>query len=155
MRKSTPIFSRWNNARGFSIIECMIGMCILSIGILAVAAMQTSAVRNTKTGNTLTQALTLARTQMEVLKNSDISDSSSILNPSTLPTTTADANNPMDENGDAGGIYTRTWTVDEYLDADGNASDYARTVTVTVTYPFVSSGTKSVSITSVVTGGGL
>lgn len=143
------------DTKGFSIIEVLIGMSILSIGLLAVAAMQISAVRNNKTGNTFTQATTLAQAQMETIKNGDISDSSDTLNPSTLPTTTSDPNNPIDENGDAGGIYTRTWTVDEYLDADGKDSDDARTVTVTVSFPFAGRGTRQVSITSVVAGGGL
>ncbi|GAB6909553.1 conserved hypothetical protein [Desulfosarcina cetonica] len=144
-----------SDAKGFSIIEVLIGMSILSIGLLAVAAMQISAVRNNKTGNTFTQATTLAQAQMETIKNGDIADSSDTLNPSTLPTTTSDPNNPIDENGDPGGIYTRTWTVAAYVDSNGNTSNDARTVTVTVSFPFVGQGTRKVSFTSVVAGDGL
>ncbi|WP_319525026.1 prepilin-type N-terminal cleavage/methylation domain-containing protein [uncultured Desulfosarcina sp.] len=155
----------YNDCRGFSLIEVMIAMAIFSIGLLAVAAMQTSAVRNNKTGNTYTQATTLARDQMELIKNGDISDSTDILNPGTFPTTTSDPNNPIDEDGQPGGIYTRSWTVGYYyfedtngdgdIDTDDTPSNFARKVTVTVTFPFVGRGTRQVSLTSVVTGDGL
>ncbi len=140
-------------------------IAILSIGLLGVAAMQISAVNNNKTGNTFTQAAALARAQMETIKNGNISSSTGILNPAALPATTLDPNNPMDENEIAGGIYNRSWTIDNfYEDTDGSgdinptldtASSLARTVTVTVWFPFAGKGTRSVSLTSVITGGGL
>jgi type IV pilus assembly protein PilV len=161
MRK--PVFgpSKVKNMKGFTIIEVLLAMGVMSIGLLAVAAMQISAVRNNKTGNTYTQAAALARTQMELIKNGDIDEPTDILNPGVFPTTTNDPNNPMDENGLPGGIYTRSWTIDDYLDdTDGDGvgdtvSSFARTVTVTVTFPFVGSGTRQVSLSSVTTGGGL
>jgi hypothetical protein len=56
----------------------------------------------------LTQANMLAREQLEQLKNTpDIS-----VLPETL-TTFADG--PMDANGNPGGIYTRTWTIEDTL----------------------------------------
>ena len=150
------------DCRGFSLIEVMIGMAILSIGLLAVAAMQTAAVRNNRTGNTYTQATALVRDQMELIKNGDISDEDDLLNPANLNEndvdwsfTTNDPNNPIDEDGQPGGVYTRSWTIAHYIDDDGDISDFARTVTVTVTFPFVGDGTRQVSLTSVVTGGGL
>jgi hypothetical protein len=98
---------------------------------------------------------------MEVIKNGDIEDTSSVLNPSVFPTTTDDPDNPIDENGDPGGIYNRSWTVDSFLedtDDDGvgdTASDYGRTVTVTVTFPLFGNDTRQVSLTSVIAGAGL
>ncbi|BBO80103.1 hypothetical protein DSCO28_06690 [Desulfosarcina ovata subsp. sediminis] len=161
MPKQINSFFPPSSTNGFTLIEVLLAMCVLSIGLLAVAAMQISAVRNNKTGNTYTQATALAQAQMELIKNSDIDDDSGFLNPSSLPTTTSDPNNPLDENGNSGGIYTRTWTVEAYqVDSDGNGtpdtdSDYARTVTVTVSFPFVGSGTKQVSLTAITAGGGL
>lgn len=161
MKISLPPISDFKNIRGFSIIEVLIGMCILSIGLLAVAAMQTSAVRNNKTGNTYSQANALAQAQMELIKNEDITDTAGILNPATFPSTTNDPDNPLDENGQPGGIYTRSWTINDYMedtDDDGigdTASPFARTVTVNVTFPFVGSGTRQVTLTSVTAGGGL
>ncbi len=140
-------------------------IAILSIGLLGVAAMQISAVNNNKTGNTYTQAAALARAQMETIKNGNISSSTDILNPAALGTTTLDPNNPMDENEIAGGIYNRSWTIDNYYEDTDDSGDIdpaldtaslsARTVTVTVSFPFVGRGTRSVSLRSVITGGGL
>jgi len=161
--KRAPFTSlAWKNCRGFSLIEVMIGMAILSIGLLAVAAMQTAAVRNNKTGNTYTQATALVRDQMELIKNGDIDGDDDLLNPADLDendvnsvVTSNDPNNPIDEDGQPGGIYTRSWMIAHYIDDDGDISDFARTVTVTVTFPFVGDETRQVSLTSVVTGGGL
>jgi type IV pilus assembly protein PilV len=146
---------------GFTLIEVIMAMGVMSVGLLAVGAMQLSAVRNNRTGNTYTQATALAQAQMELIKNGDIDDSADILNPDTFPTTTADPDNPIDENGLAGGIYTRSWTIDTYsADTDGDGvgdttSSYGRTVTVTVSFPFVGSGTRTVTLSSVTTGDGL
>lgn len=165
-----PRFSNslFRSNRGFTLIEVMISMGILSIGILAVALMQTSVVRNNKTGNTYTQATALAQAQMETLKNGDISDDDDLLNPAALDdtdpdseATTNDPGNPLDENGNTGGIYNRSWTIGNYLedtDDDGvgdTVSPFARTVTVAVTFPFAGRGTRQVTLTSVTTGGGL
>ena len=161
MKKPRFSVSLFRSDRGFTLIEVMISMGILSIGLLAVALMQTSVVRNNKTGNTFTQATTLAQAQMEILKNGDISDDDDLLNPAAFPTTTNDPDNPLDENGQPGGIYNRSWTIDNYMedtDDDGvgdTASPFARTVTVTVSFPFVGDGTRQVTLTSVTTGDGL
>lgn len=161
MKRPASAHLQLNDQRGFSLIEVLIGISILSIGLLAVAVMQTAAVRNNRTGNTYTQATALARAQMELIKNGDMADTAGILNPPAFPSTTNDPNNPLDENGQPGGIYNRSWTVDNYMeDTDGDgtadtASSFGRTVTVTVTFPFVGSGTRQVSFTSVTAGGGL
>ena len=91
---------------GFTLIEVLIAIAVFSVGILAVASMQLVNTRNNTTANIMTQATMLARAQMEQLANSDIATSADL-----TPGTHADANNPIDENGAAGGIYTRTWTV--------------------------------------------
>jgi len=64
--------------------------------------MQYWSVRNTTAGNILTQATNLARAQMEDMKNAT--------NITTL-TNGSDATNPIDEDGNPGGIYTRSWVV--------------------------------------------
>lgn len=152
------------NTKGFSLIEVIMAMGIMSVGLLAVAAMQISTVRNNKTGNTFTQATALARSQMEVIKNGDITSGTDILN-GVLNTEIFDPGNPMDENEAPGGIYTRSWTIEPYYDdTDGTigidpltdtVSSFARTVTVTVSFPFVGRGTRTVSLSAVTTGGGL
>ena len=91
-----------NRDAGFTLIEVLVSLAIFSIGILAVASMQYWSVRNTTAGNILTQATNLARAQMEDMKNAT--------NITTL-TNGSDATNPIDEDGNPGGIYTRSWVV--------------------------------------------
>ena len=92
-------------AKGFSLIELLIAMSVLAIGMLAAASMQYSAVRNNTQGNVSTQASMLAKAQLEMLKNQDIG--STVLSP-------GDYNDPspIDENGNPGGIYNRSWRID-------------------------------------------
>ncbi|MDX1824842.1 MAG: prepilin-type N-terminal cleavage/methylation domain-containing protein [Thiohalomonadales bacterium] len=104
--------------RGFTLIEVMIAMAIFAIGILAVGSMQMSNTKNNTTGNITTQATMLARQKLEELKTvSDV----------TTLTSGTDPNNPIDVDGNTGGIYTREWTVTNPL--GGNTS---RQIEVTV-----------------------
>ena len=91
--------------KGFSLIELLIALSVLAIGMLAAASMQNSAVRNNTQGNVSTQASMLAKAQIEMLKNQDID--STVLDP-------GDYNDPspIDENGNPGGIYNRSWRID-------------------------------------------
>jgi prepilin-type N-terminal cleavage/methylation domain-containing protein len=90
------------NDQGYSLIEVLIAMAIFSIGILAVGSMQFWNVRNNTTGNIMTQATNLARAQMEVLKN--VSDVTALADG-------AHPDNPVDENGNPGGIFNCSWVV--------------------------------------------
>lgn len=99
------IQNRFENEKGFSLIELMIAMSIMALGMLAAASMQYSAVRNNTTGNTSTQATMLAKSQLEMLKNQNID--SAILAVGDY----FDAS-PIDANGNPGGIYSRSWKID-------------------------------------------
>jgi hypothetical protein len=80
--------------------------------------MQMSNTKNNTTGNITTQATMLARQKIEELKTvSDV----------TTLTSGTDPNNPIDVDGNTGGIYTREWTVTNPL--GGNTS---RQIEVTV-----------------------
>ena len=90
------------------LIEALISIAIFSIGFLAVATLVLSATRNNTRGNILTQANMLARQQLEQLKNTpDITDLASD------PTTTTEPG--INANGESGGIYTRTTTIEDTL----------------------------------------
>ena len=108
---------------GFTLIEVLIAIAVFSVGILAVASLQLVNSKNNTTANIMTQATMLARAQMEQLENSDIDTSADL----ALGTHT-DPNNPIDETGTAGGIYTRTWTV-----SAGSGPD-SREIEVTVNW---------------------
>ena len=96
------------NQKGYMLIEALIAIAIFSIGFLAVATMVFSATRNNTRGNILTQANMLARQQLEQLKNTP-----DITTLPSDPTTTTESG--IEANGDPGGIYTRTTTIEDTL----------------------------------------
>ena len=108
MEESQSNLNKSTNQKGYMLIEALISIAIFSIGFLAVATMVFSATRNNTRGNILTQANMLARQQMEQLKNTpDIT---------TLPSAlTTNTESGLDANGDPGGIYTRTTTIEDTL----------------------------------------
>ena len=91
--------------RGYTLIEILIAIAIFAIGILAVAQMQRSGSKNTTNGNFTTLAAMLARDKMEELKSEDIA--SAVLAVGDYN----DPNNPVDQNGNPGGIFTRNWQI--------------------------------------------
>ncbi len=86
---------------GFTLIEVLIGVSIFAIGMLAVARMQMLTVRNTTVGNVTSQATMLAHQKMEELKTMAFAD---LIN---------EVENNIDEEGNAGGVYNRTTTIDD------------------------------------------
>lgn len=122
---------------GLTMVELSIAMAIMSIGLLAVAAMQFGASRNNTNGNIYTQANLLAMSQLELLKNQDVSF---LLAGSYTEAST------VDENGEPGGIYTRRWTITDI-------GTMARELTVTVEWTRLGR-TRSVQVTSNTRGNG-
>jgi prepilin-type N-terminal cleavage/methylation domain-containing protein len=106
------------NAKGFSFIELLIAMAILAMGMMAAVSMHFGSTRNNTKGNIYTQANMLAKAQLEDLKNQDV-DLLMAGGPYQDP------NNPVNASGQAGGIYTRSWTID-------TLGTGARRITVTV-----------------------
>jgi type IV pilus assembly protein PilV len=97
------------NNRGFTLIEILIAVAIFSIGILAVAKLQLWNVKNNTTGNITTMATMLGRAQIEELKGNDVSDSELDIGHYEDP------NNPIDADGNPGGIFNRSWDVSDPL----------------------------------------
>ena len=122
---------------GLTMVELSIAMAIMSIGLLAVAAMQLGTSRNNTNGDIYTQANLLAMSQLELLKNQDVSF---LLAGSYTEAST------VDENGEPGGIYTRRWTITDI-------GTMARELTVTVEWTRVGR-TRSVQVTSNTRGNG-
>jgi prepilin-type N-terminal cleavage/methylation domain-containing protein len=126
-----------HNQDGLTMVELSIAMAIMSIGLLAVAAMQFGTSRNNTNGNIYTQANLLAMSQLELLKNQDISF---LLAGSYTEAST------VDENGEPGGIYTRRWTITDI-------GTMARELTVTVEWTRLGRP-RSVQVTSNTRGSG-
>jgi len=133
-------FSSKQRAAGFSFIELMIAMAILAMGMLAAVSMHVGSTRNNTKGNIYTQANMLAKAQLETLKNQDVLNLA-VGGPYTDP------NNPVDAEGQPGGIYNRSWTI-ETLGTD------ARRLTVTVQWDRLGK-TSSVVVSSNTKGGGV
>jgi type IV pilus assembly protein PilV len=112
-----PRLSRPNrNQAGVTIIELLIAMTILALGVLAAASIQMGTARNNSKGNIYTQAHMLAMEQLEILKNQDVSF--------LIPGAYGDATK-IGADGQPGGIYMRSWTID-------NLGTTGRIITVTV-----------------------
>jgi type IV pilus assembly protein PilV len=124
MKNIRKVFSKkkvCDNQSGFTLLEVLIGISILTIGLLGVAQMQIMGIQgNYFSGNTTT-ALTLAEEKMEDLLGKGYTHAE--LTSGNHP----DANNPIDETGQAGGIYSRTWNV-----TDNTPITNTKTVTVSV-----------------------
>lgn len=131
---SESIFKR--NQKGFSLVEMLIALAILALSMLAAASMQFNSIRNNTSGDIVTQANMLAKAKMEELKNT-----------TDLESLTNGADNGINAEGQPGGIYDRTWTVE-------NLGSTARRITVTVRWK---SGkqTRSISISSNTRGNGV
>ena len=89
----------------------LIGICLLSIGILGLISLQSRGIRGNDLANRTTQAIGLAQDQLEQLITSASGDNFplSIPNPNPFP----DANNPIDETGTGGGIFTREYEIED------------------------------------------
>ena len=95
--------SKDDSARGFTLIEALITIFILSVGLLGMASLLYSVMGYNQYAATITTATTLAQAKIEDIKN---------MSYSSIAAGTVTENN-IDEEGSAGGIYTRSTTVDD------------------------------------------
>lgn len=114
-------FSLSKRPRGYLLFEVMIAIAIFSIGFVALGTLILSTTANNTTANILTQATLLAAEALEDLKRETVTD--------LAVGVYADSNNPVDERGGAGGIFNRSWVIDDPI---GNNT--ARRIRVTVSW---------------------
>ena len=91
------------NLNGFTLLEVMIALAILMIGILATAGLQGIVIRNNTTGNIATQAVLLAQSRIDKIKNQTKISS---LNNSFDAETDVTPLNGNDEEIEGGAIFT-------------------------------------------------
>jgi len=124
--------------KGFSLLEVLIATCLLGIGIMALATLQARGIRGNDLGNRTTQAIALAQDKLEELVNTSTS--------TTLAAgSTDDPSNPIDETGSNGGVFTRSWDVQN----DTPVTD-AQTIAITVTWNDIT-GQHNVTMNGVIT----
>ena len=130
--------------KGFSMLEVLIAICLLSIGIMGLATLQSRGIRGNDLGNRTTQAIALAQDKVEQFINSG----SGTNYPLTPTASTPDPNNPIDETGSGGGIFTRAWQIQ-----DNTPVNASQTITVTVTWNDII-GQHGVSVNGVISSDG-
>ena len=108
--------------KGFTLIEMLTALSILSIGFLSLFELQIIAIKGNKRSKNLTSAVILAETKVEdLIKNGFANLSNGVFQ---------DTNNPVNEVGAPGGIFTRTWTI-----ADYKGSMHIKKITATIEWP--------------------
>lgn len=109
---------------GFSLVELMIAIAIFAIGIMAVASLQVSAIAGNGGARKLSDELVVAESLLEELMaqpydtSPDLADTSGTLVP---------------PHQRAGGPYTMSWEI-SMLDLNGNGTDDAKRIALTVTH---------------------
>jgi type IV pilus assembly protein PilV len=124
---------------GFTLIEVLFAMIIICVGALGLAMMQGTTVQANSYSDQLTHATALAQDTIERLN---------ALNLDSMAGGGTETN--IDEKGNAGGPFTRTWTVT-------NNSQYSRRITVTVSWDKAVAGgepsrTRTVQISTITRG---
>jgi len=127
--------------KAFSILEVLIAIAILAVGMLAIGRLQVTTVRNTTIGNATTQAIMLAHQKMEEVKSEP--DLASMVN---------EVESDIDENGDPGGVYTRTTTITV---PPAPLDTYVRQVQIQVQWNIAHGGNRTITINSVARGRGI
>ncbi len=127
-------------------LEVLIAIVILSIAIMGLATLQSRGIRGNDLGNRTSQAVALVQDRLEQLINSGSGTNYPLSVPSPNPF--PDANNPIDETSAGGGIFTRTWQLQNDIPING-----FQTVTVTVDWVDIA-GQHTVSANGVISSDG-
>jgi type II secretory pathway pseudopilin PulG len=122
MKTISPDILLKKNQKGYLLIEALISMAIFAIGFLAVGTMVIGTTRNNTRSNIMTQATLLATQTLEEFKNTPN------LNTLEVGDEHTDAA-PVDQWGNPGGIFTRSWRISDPL---GN--DTSRRIDITVSW---------------------
>jgi type II secretory pathway pseudopilin PulG len=132
--------SRFASPRGYLLQEVMIALAIFSIGVAGLGTLMLSTSANNTAANILTQATLLAVERLENLKMESI--------PDLTTGSYSDPNNPVDARGRSGGIFHRTWVIEDPV-----GYDTARRIRVTVNWNR-SGANRTIELTTITRGDG-
>jgi type IV pilus assembly protein PilV len=107
--------------QGFTLLEFLVATAILAFGLLALINLQLMSIRGNSDSKEMTRAIFLGETKMEQLKNTSYA--------ALAIGTIQDPNNPMNGQGQSGGIFSRSWTIQSYL-----SSTFMKQITVNVAW---------------------
>ena len=129
------------NQKGYLLIEALISMAIFAIGFLAVGTMVIHTTRNNTRSNIMTQATLLASQTLEDFKSTPyittLADGETYTDP-----------DPVDQWGNPGGIFTRSWAISDPLD-----TNTSRQIQVTVSWTR-RGHQRNIVLTTITRGGG-
>ena len=141
MQNNKSALSLKRNQQGYLMIEALISMAIFAIGFLAVGTMIISTTRNNTRSNIMTQATLLATQTLEDFKSTfditTLTDGETYTDPA-----------PVDQWGNPGGIFTRSWTI-----SDPITTNTSRQIEVTVSWTR-RGHQRNIVLTTITRGGG-
>jgi hypothetical protein len=103
-------------------VEAVAAASLLAAAMMALNMTSISLARGAKTADSYSAATALATEELEIIRAMPVGSAGH------APGNYSSANNPLTADGQAGGRYTRTWTIS----ANNNPSAGLRTVTVSV-----------------------
>ncbi len=104
--------------KGFTLLELLVGLFIFTISILSISVMLMNVVKNNTLNYRINQALIIAESKMEYLKNCSID--------ALKQGNYQDPNNPINPDETAGGTYNLEWEIKD-------EPPFAKHIIVTVT----------------------
>jgi type IV pilus assembly protein PilV len=96
-------------SHGFTLVEVLVALTILIIGILGTLMLEVSSMKGNTSSRNMQAAIVLAEDFLEQTRNT--SYTSIILNNGNHTNSELGTTNPIDVQGNGGGIYSRTWSV--------------------------------------------
>lgn len=124
------------NQSGFTLIEILIALAIFSIAILAIVGLQATVIKGNIGSRSITSAIFLAESRLEAFRAAGFTSL-------TNGTDINDPNNPLDSEGQAGGIFNRSWTITDYTIPN------TKRITVTITWNDQVAQNRSISLDTV------
>jgi type IV pilus assembly protein PilV len=109
---------------GFTLIEVLIAISIFMIGVLAVASLQAAALRSNAHSMGLTEAVNAAQEQVEQILAAPFDPADSFFT----------ANHDIDYTSPLGEQYNIGWQVTDWHDWDGDGTNEAAEIAVTVSW---------------------